>query len=68
MLAWSFYFLQAVGEELVHLGDAGGDAEVDGAVADFDDKAADDVRVDLLIDWIVRILCVREIAKNDDAT
>ena len=40
-------FLQAVGEELVHLGDAGGDAEVDGAVADFDDEAANDVRVDL---------------------
>jgi hypothetical protein len=39
--------LQRVGEELVHLGDAGGDAEVDGAVANLDDESADDVGVDL---------------------
>ena len=39
--------LQGVRQELVHLGDAGGDAEVDGAVADLDDEPADDVGVDL---------------------
>lgn len=42
--------LQAVGEDLVHLGDAGGDAEVDGAVTDLDDETADNVRVDLVGD------------------
>lgn len=44
------FFLQAVVEQLVHLGDAGGDGEVDGAVADFDDEPADDVGVDLVGD------------------
>lgn len=39
--------LQRVSKELVHLGDAARDAEVDGAVADLDDEAADDVGVDL---------------------
>lgn len=39
--------LQRVIEELVHLGDAARDAEVDGPVADLDDKATDDVGVDL---------------------
>jgi hypothetical protein len=39
--------LQGVAKELVHLGDAGGDAEVDRAVTDLDDKSADDIRVDL---------------------
>lgn len=42
--------LQGVVEELVHLGDAGGDAEVDGSVADLDDKSANDIRVDLVGD------------------
>lgn len=42
--------LQAVREDLVHLGDARGDGEVDGAVADLDDEAADNVRVDLVGD------------------
>ena len=42
--------LQAVVEELVHLGDAGGDGEVDGAVADFDDESTDDVGVNLVGD------------------
>lgn len=42
--------LQAVRQELVHLGDAGGDAEVDGLVADLDDESTDDVRVDLVGD------------------
>ena len=39
-------FLQRVGEELVHLGDLGGDGEVDGAVADLDDETAEDLGVD----------------------
>jgi hypothetical protein len=39
--------LQVVSEELVHLGDAGGDAEVNGSVADLDDESADDLGVDL---------------------
>jgi hypothetical protein len=42
--------LQSIGEELVHLGDARRDAQVDGAVADLDDEPADDVRVDLVGD------------------
>lgn len=39
--------LQGVGEELVQLSDLGGDAKVDGALADLDDESADDVGVDL---------------------
>lgn len=39
--------LQRVGEELVHLGDLGRHAEVDGAVANLHDEAANNVRVDL---------------------
>jgi hypothetical protein len=39
--------LQGVRQELVHLGDAGGDAEVDGSVADLDDETANNVGVDL---------------------
>lgn len=55
-MVWFRFFLlrrsdlQAVGENLVHLGDAGGDAEVNGAVADLDDEASDNVRVDLVGD------------------
>lgn len=39
--------LQVVSEELVHLGDAGGDAEVDGSVADLDNETTDNLGVDL---------------------
>lgn len=39
--------LQGIGEEFVHLRDAGRDAEVDCAVADLDDEAAEDLGVDL---------------------
>jgi len=39
--------LQSIAEKLVHLGDLGGDAEVDCPVADLDDEATNDVRVDL---------------------
>lgn len=42
--------LQAVRKELVHLGDARGDAEVNGTVADLDDESTDNVRVDLVGD------------------
>lgn len=42
-----FYNLQSIGKGLVELGDLGRDAEVDGAVADLQDEAADDVGVDL---------------------
>lgn len=40
--------LQGVAEELVHLGQLGGHAEVDRPVADLDDQPALDVRVDLV--------------------
>jgi hypothetical protein len=39
--------LQSVSEELVHLGDLGCDTEVDGAVANLDDKSTTDLGVDL---------------------
>jgi hypothetical protein len=39
--------LQSVTEQLVHLGHLRGDREIDGAVANLNDKAAADVRVDL---------------------
>lgn len=42
--------LQSISEELVHLGDARRNAQVDGAVADLDDKPADNVRVDFVGD------------------
>lgn len=47
------FFLQGVLEELVHLGDAAGDAEVDGSVADLNDESANDVGVDLKPDELV---------------
>lgn len=40
--------LQSIGQSLVELGDLGGDAEVDGSVADFDDKTTNDVGDDLV--------------------
>ncbi len=43
------FFLQGIGEELVQLGDAGRDAQVDGPVADLDDEAAIDGGIDLMI-------------------
>jgi hypothetical protein len=45
-----YLILQAVRKQLVHLGDAGGDAEVDGTVADLNDESTDDVGVDLVGD------------------
>lgn len=45
--------LQSLGEQLVHLGKLGGDAQVDCPVANLDDEATDDVRVDL--DALIRI-------------
>lgn len=39
--------LQDIGQGLVHLGDLGGDAEVDGTVTDLDDEATNHIRVDL---------------------
>lgn len=43
----SILHLQSISQSLVHLGDLGGDAEVDGAVADLDNEATDKVGVDL---------------------
>jgi hypothetical protein len=43
----SILHLQSISQSLVHLGDLGGDAEVDGAVADLDNDATDKVGVDL---------------------
>lgn len=40
--------LQGVGQELVHLGDLGRNGEVDGTVANLNNQATDDVRVDLV--------------------
>lgn len=42
-----YIYLQGVLEELVHLGDLGGNAEVNGAVTDLDDEASLDLGVDL---------------------
>ncbi len=56
--------LQAVGEELVELGDLGGDGEVDGPVADLDDQAAQDVRVDLVPD--LQLLALAVLGLGDD--
>jgi hypothetical protein len=39
--------LQRVREELVHLGDAGRDAEVDGSVANLNDESANNLGVNL---------------------
>jgi len=39
--------LQSLGEQLVHLGKLGGDAQVDCPVANLDDEATDDIGVDL---------------------
>jgi hypothetical protein len=39
--------LQSVTEQLVHLGHLRGDREIDGAVANLNDKAAADIWVDL---------------------
>jgi hypothetical protein len=39
--------LQGVSQQLVHLGDASGDAEVDGSVTDLDDEAANNIGLDL---------------------
>lgn len=41
--------LQAVRQELVHLGDAGRDGKVDSAVANLDDESTDNVGVDLYL-------------------
>lgn len=41
--------LQSVGKELVELGDLGGDAKVNGTVADLNNEATDDLGVDLNI-------------------
>jgi hypothetical protein len=40
-------YLQSILEQLVHLGHLGRDGQVDGAVANLDDQAAADLRVDL---------------------
>lgn len=55
--------LQAVRQELVHLGDAGGDGEVNGAVADLDDESTNDVGVDLdggklCVSWLAHSVAV----------
>lgn len=41
--------LQGVGKELVHLGDLGGDGEVDGPVANLNDEASENLGVDLCL-------------------
>ena len=42
-------YLQSIGKDLVHLGNASRDGEIDGAVTDLDDEAALDVGVDLVV-------------------
>jgi hypothetical protein len=39
--------LQGISQSLVHLGDLGGNAQVDGAVTDLDDESTNKVRVNL---------------------
>jgi hypothetical protein len=46
-IATSSPYLQRVLEELVHLGDLGRDGKINGTVADLNNKAATDLRVDL---------------------
>ena len=43
----SLLYLQSILEQLVHAGHLSGDREIDGAVADFDNEAALNFRVDL---------------------
>jgi hypothetical protein len=43
-------YLQSISEELVHLGDLGGDGEIDGALANLNDEATEDIGVDLVGD------------------
>jgi hypothetical protein len=39
--------LQSIGQSLVHLGDLGGNAQVDGAATDVNDESTDEVGVNL---------------------
>lgn len=43
-------FLQGVSKKLVHLGDLGGDGEIDCPVANFHNETSNDLRVDLVGD------------------
>jgi hypothetical protein len=54
-IATSSPYLQRVLEELVHLGDLGRDGKVNGAVADLNNEAATDLRVDLCArEWLAK--------------
>lgn len=57
-------FLQGVGKELVHLGDAGRDGKVDGAVADLDDESANNVGVDGVGD--LELLALADVGRLGD--
>lgn len=57
-------FLQGVGKELVHLGDAGRDGKVDGTVANLDDDSANNVGVDGVGD--LELLALADVGRLGD--
>lgn len=59
-------FLQGVREELVHLGDAGRDAEVDGTVTNLDDESTNDVGVDGVGD--LELLALADVGRLGDSS
>lgn len=46
-LSMAILHLQSIGKSLVHLGDLGGDAKVDGAVTDLNNESTNKVGVNL---------------------
>lgn len=57
-------YLQGILEQLVHAGHLGGDGEIDGTVANLDDKTAADVGVDLGHD--LEFLALRDVLRFAD--
>ena len=41
-------YLQSIGQSLVQAGDLRGDAKIDGTIANFDHKSADDIGINLV--------------------
>lgn len=58
--------LQRVREELVHLGDAGRDAEVDGSVTDLNDKSTNNLGVNLVGD--LELLALADVGRLGDGS
>lgn len=51
--------LQSIGQSLVHLGDLGGNAKVDGAVANLDNESTNKVGVDLIFKSVAVLISSR---------